>query len=214
MSFEILFENDDLVAIDKPHGSLSTPAREAADPRPCAGRELQARLGIQIFPVHRLDYEVSGLLMFAKTKDAHRGAQAWFEHSAVVKTYEALSSAGSGDFGDWREWRSKIAKGKKRAFEAPHGKDALTRARMTGAEDGLWRWELEPRTGRSHQLRFEMAKHGFPILGDVLYGGRAVPRANWIALRATALDLTAIPDSGRFGLPQVLRAPPLGRYTP
>jgi tRNA pseudouridine32 synthase/23S rRNA pseudouridine746 synthase len=212
MSFEILFENRDLVVADKPHGSLSTPAREASDPRPCVGRELQARLGQQIFPVHRLDFEVSGLLMFAKTKDAHREAQGWFEHSAVRKTYEALSPAGGGDFGEWHEWRSRIAKGKKRAFEAAHGKEAATRARVTGSEDGLWRWELEPLTGRSHQLRFEMAKHQFPILGDVLYGGRPAPQANWIGLRAVALDLTAVPDSGRFGLPQVLRAAPLGRY--
>ncbi len=206
MPIEILFENSHLIAVIKPHGWLSTPGREASDPRPCLGRELQSQLGTQIFPVHRLDFEVSGLLMFAKSKEAHREAQAWFEQSLVAKTYQAYSQPGSGDFREWAEWKSKIAKGKRRAFEAPHGKDSSTRARLIGEVGDLWLWELMPLTGRSHQLRFEMAKHGFPIFGDELYGGVASSKKNWMGLRAVQLDFTLIPDSGRFGLPQTLRA--------
>ena len=164
MPVELLFENSDLVAVDKPHGWLSTPGRDPSDSRPCVGRELQSQLGAQIFPVHRLDFEVSGLLMFAKTKGAHREAQAWFEQSVVRKTYQAFSSPGEGDFREWAKWKSKIAKGKKRAFEAPHGKESMTRARMIGDLKDFWLWELMPLTGRSHQLRFEMAKHGFPVV--------------------------------------------------
>lgn len=206
MCIEILFENSDLIAVDKPHGWLSTPGRDSSDSRRCVGRELQSHLGTQIFPVHRLDFEVSGLLMFAKTKEAHRQAQAWFEQSVVRKTYQAYSQKGSGDFRDWADWKSKIAKGKKRAFEAPHGKDSITRARVIGEVGEWWLWELMPLTGRSHQLRFEMAKHSFPIFGDELYGGVASSQRNWMALRAVQLDFTQIPDAGRFGLPQTLRA--------
>lgn len=211
MSFETLFENAEVIVADKPHGWLSTPARDAADPRPCLGSELQLRLGVQIFPVHRLDFEVSGLLMFAKTKDAHRDTQKWFEESTVRKTYQAFSQPGAGEYGEWAKWHSRIAKGKKRAFEAPHGKESATRARMLKGDADLWLWELQPLTGRSHQLRFEMAKHHFPILGDVLYGGAPVPEKDWIGLRAVELDFTVIPDAGRFGLPQTLRAPDLRR---
>lgn len=211
MSFDIIFENTELIVVDKPHGWLSTPARDAADPRPCVGRDVQTRAGQQIFPVHRLDFEVSGLLMFAKTREAHRDGQRWFEESAVRKTYHALSAPGAGDYEQWAEWHSKLARGKKRAFEAAHGKPSLTRARMVAGDSEYWEWELMPMTGRPHQLRFEMAKHFFPIIGDVLYGGKPAPIENWIGLRAVALDFTVIPDAGRFGLPQVLRAPDLRR---
>jgi tRNA pseudouridine32 synthase / 23S rRNA pseudouridine746 synthase len=208
MSFEILIENSDLIVVDKPHGWLSTPAREVSDPRPCLGRELQSQLGIQIFPVHRLDFEVSGVIMFAKTKVAHREVQAWFEQSVVRKTYQAYSCAGTGagDFREWADWKSRIAKGKKRAFEASHGKDSITSARVIAEVGELWLWELMPLTGRSHQLRFEMAKHGYPIFGDELYGGKAAIEKSWMGLRAVELDFNRIPDAGRFGLPQTLRA--------
>jgi len=211
MSIEIVFENSDVVVADKPHGWLSTPSRDAKDPRPCLGRELQARLGLQIYPVHRLDFEVSGLMMFAKTKDAHRDTQKWFEESVVRKTYQAFSAPGGGGYDEGEEWRSKLVRGKRRTFEAPHGKAAVTRARVTKKEGAYWLWELIPLTGRSHQLRFEMAKHGFPIQGDELYGGAPAPSPDWIGLRAVELDFTVIPEAGRFGLPQTLRVPDLRR---
>ncbi|HMN69804.1 MAG TPA: pseudouridine synthase, partial [Bdellovibrionales bacterium] len=71
----IVFENENLIAVDKPHGWLTTPARSADDPRPCLGRELQAAVGSQVYPVHRLDFEVGGLVLFARTAQAHRVAQ-------------------------------------------------------------------------------------------------------------------------------------------
>jgi tRNA pseudouridine32 synthase/23S rRNA pseudouridine746 synthase len=203
MSFDLVFENEHFAIADKPHGYLCTPARDASDPRPCLGRDLQTRMGHQIYPVHRLDFEVSGLVMFAKTTVSHRESQRWFEHNRIGKTYEALSEPGASVATEWCEWRSKIAKGKRRAFEAAHGKESVTRARFCAAEGNLWKWELMPLTGRPHQLRFEMAKHGFPIWGDVLYGGRAQTLENWIALRGVALDFSAIPE--RFGLPENLR---------
>jgi tRNA pseudouridine32 synthase/23S rRNA pseudouridine746 synthase len=210
LNFEVVFENMDLIAVDKPHGWLTTPAREATDPRPCLGRELQTAVGRQIFPIHRLDFEVSGVVLFAKTKDAHTAAQKWFESGTIVKTYQAFSAA-FGDISEWNEWqvwKSRIAKGKKRAFEAAHGKDAETRVRVIEELNKLFRWELVPMTGRPHQLRFEMYKHGFSILGDVLYGGKEV-RVGWIGLRAVSLNLQRIAPDERFGLPPMLTVEPL-----
>ena len=210
MKFEVVFENTDLIAVDKPHGWLTTPAREATDPRPCLGREVQTALGRQIFPVHRLDFEVSGVVLFAKTKDAHVQAQKWFEVGTIAKTYQAFSSpfGDLSEWKDWRVWKSRIAKGKKRAFEAPHGKDAETRVRAIEDLEEHWRWELMPLTGRPHQLRFEMYKHGFSILGDVLYGGKEV-QPGWIGLRAVELNFQQIAPDDRFGLPPVLTVAPL-----
>ncbi len=202
MSLDLVFQNDDLIVADKPHGWLTTPSRDPKDPRPCLGRDLQKSVGQQIYPVHRLDFEVSGLVLFAKTAIAHREAQSWFEHGLVKKVYEAYSQAGSGHHEDWVEWRSKLAKGKRRAFEAPHGKDSHTRARVVEASPKYWKWELSPVTGRPHQLRFEMFRHGFPILGDALYGGAPIEPSDKILLRATQLDFAGI--EVRFGLPEVL----------
>lgn len=216
MKFSVVHENPHVIVIDKPHGWLTTPAREADDPRPCLGRELQAELGQQIFPVHRLDFEVSGLVIFARTREAHRDTQKWFEDGSIVKTYQALSKM-FGDISEWKEWRqwkSCIAKGKRRAFEAPHGKDAVTRARVIEELNKLWRWELMPLTGRPHQLRFEMSKRGFPILGDTLYGGEKYGgeisgEENWMALRAVQLDLNKVAPDRRFDLPAILTVAPL-----
>lgn len=228
---------------------LSVPGRSgAADQRPCAGRLLEAETGGRIFPVHRLDREVGGLLMFARNPEAHRHACKWFEDHLLQKTYEALvyplvedavdvaalMTAGSKD---WLTWEARLVRGKKRTFDAPHGKPAITRARCLGkksmrgsswdelfvaqghiAEGGREApneghlsagldatlpvcWQLEPVTGRPHQLRWEMARHGMPIVGDTLYGGVPLQSGDVIALRSVGIQFTANVDTGRFGLP-------------
>ena len=81
-----IFENDDFVVVHKAGGVLTVPSHQArADPRPILGIQLQEQLGMQIFPVHRLDYEVTGLVIFAKTRDAHQQANQWFEQQRVKK---------------------------------------------------------------------------------------------------------------------------------
>lgn len=198
---QLLLQNERWVAVDKPALWLTTPARTAEDPRPCLGRKLEAELGVRLFPVHRLDFEVSGIVLFAKDADAHRVMQSWFEHGSIQKTYEAWS-AGGRPVGEWQEWHSKLVRGKRRTFEATHGKESLTRARVVESNSDHARWELMPLTGRPHQLRFEMSKHGSPILGDKLYGGPPWRADESIALRAVKLDLSAIEE--RLGLPEIL----------
>src|SRR5271167_3238945 len=113
MSFVILYETPDLYVVEKPAGWLTTPARAAADPRPCLGRELSAQVGRQIFPVHRLDFEVSGLTVWAKNPAAHTQAQKWFEDQQIDKIYHAYARAGDGPPPEARqEWRSCLVRGK------------------------------------------------------------------------------------------------------
>ncbi len=129
----------------------------------------------------------------------------------MKKTYEAFTPwvGGRKVDGDQVEWAMKILRGKKRAYEAEHGQEAVTRARLLGrVECGdvpLARWELMPLTGRSHQLRVALAKHYAPICGDELYGGKTVTAlalpAAAIALRAMALDFSVIAEVERQGLP-------------
>lgn len=210
----------DFVAVDKPANWLSVPSRyEENDPRPVLGRELEKLLSARLFPVHRLDLEVSGLVLFAKTAEAQRRANGWFERRRVHKTYQGLSL--SRDFSHWPEnlrkadgeivvgeemsWRCRLLRGKRRSYEHEKGDDSRTAAFCEGPDaQGLWRWRLEPLTGRPHQLRFEMSRHGFPLLGDALYGSRR-EWADGIALRAVELDLREIPAEERGSLPELLR---------
>lgn len=204
-----VFENSHWALVDKPAGWLTTPARDKNDPRACLGLELQKQLGIQIFPVHRLDFEVSGLVLFAKNAEAHRVAQGWFERAEIHKIYQAQSLPGEGEPpSEWIEWRSHLLRGKRRAYASPEGKLSLTRARTTQVTEKVWHWELMPLTGRPHQLRFELARNGTPILGDKLYGAPLI-KENQIALRAVQLDLNSVKESERMGLPADIVVDPL-----
>lgn len=230
---QVVFENEHFIACDKPSGVLSVPDRFASD-RPCLGLKLQKNKKLQIFPVHRLDFEVSGLILYAKNSIAHKASQQWFSDKALQKKYLALTSLQNFDHwpshvpaqrdqlilkpGQQFDWQMKILRGKKRSFESPQGDLAITVAKLRGestiddrgSEMKILSWEMYPITGRSHQLRLELSRHGFPILGDQLYGSRHVltPK-QWpygsIALRAVEVSFYTDSDHAeafkKWGLP-------------
>lgn len=203
----IQFENEHFVVADKPTGVLSVPSRyEHEDNRRVLGRELEAQLSMRLIPVHRLDFEVGGLILFAKNELAHQKASALFESREVTKIYQALTenqNASAPSLGAMNEWQSILVRGKKRAFEAPHGKIAVTRAKQTEVlENGTIRWALEPLTGRGHQLRYECAKRGFMIIGDSLYGAKLPWPAGGIALKAISVEFLDQAFCKRFGIPK------------
>jgi tRNA pseudouridine32 synthase/23S rRNA pseudouridine746 synthase len=174
MSFiPIIFENAELVVAEKAPETLSVDSRMGVEEkRPVFSRLLQKQVGLkQIFPVHRLDYEVGGLMIFAKSQESHRLLNTAFESRDVEKQYLAVSASQNLAPEGLQLWESLIVRGKKRSFHAPHGKEARTRAECLESHGHLSFWRLEPLTGRAHQLRLEMATHGFPIVGDLLYGG-------------------------------------------
>lgn len=209
---KVLFQNEYFVVVDKPAGMLSVPGRfPEKDLRPVVGLILQKELSMKVYPVHRLDYEVSGLLLFAKTSEAHRSANRWFEKKLIHKIYKALTTRSEQSklnltTSDFFEWNSKILRGKKRAYESPVGQVAKTRARFLGLENNYFHWELEPVTGRSHQLRYELSKQGFPILGDRLYGSEINYGTNTIALRAVKM-IFPLSEIGKWGLPAQIEIP-------
>ncbi len=217
---KVVFENENFIVCDKPSEVLSTPDRHGSD-RPCLGLEIQKKLNIQIYPVHRLDFEVSGLILYAKNKTAHKASQDWFLKKFITKKYLALTH--KQDFSHWPEnvptvrdpiimqtdqsffWKTQIQRGKRRSFESAHGEWAETQAQVASAEKELISWNLFPLTGKPHQLRLELSRRGFPILGDALYGSKVkITPDIWqhgsIALRAVEIDLAAI--NNRMGLPE------------
>lgn len=216
----VVWQSPSLVLVDKAPLVLTVPGRQGeADPRPVLGRWLEGQLGERLWPVHRLDLEVSGLVLFARTAQAHRVASRAFELRQVKKTYEALTSfAGAAPVaGERFTWQSKLVRGKRRSFEAPHGQWACTHATCEGVVDAagagefwshtpLCRWRLEPETGKPHQLRVHLANAGHPITGDRLYGGAAC-EAPGIALRAVELHFTDEAQSRLLGLTGPLQVP-------
>lgn len=205
---KIVFENENFIAVDKEPSVLTVPSRlGAADSRPCLGIELQNKIGGQIFPVHRLDFEVSGLVLFAKSAAAHKSANLFFESREVQKTYHAVTSfekSAPPKNGETFEWNQKLVRGKKRTFIADHGQESITSAKVLECSDSSILWQLEPKTGRSHQLRVALSSHGYPIHGDALYGSKASYGVNSIALRSIRLNFTHAHEAIKFGLPQII----------
>jgi len=187
--------DDALLLAEKPAGLLSVPGR-AEENRDCVVARLQAHYP-DALTVHRLDQVTSGLLLHARGKAMQAALSAQFERRQVGKRYEALVQGlvedESGEIAlplicDWPN-RPK----QKVDFEL--GKPALTRWRVMtrDADAQCTRLELEPVTGRSHQLRLHLASIGHPIVGDVLYG--AAPAAR-VCLHARSLAFVH-PRSGQ-----------------
>ncbi len=203
----VVFENENFVVLDKPSNQLSIPGRfETELDSGSLLTELTEKYKRHIFVVHRLDREVSGLIVYAKNDHAHAVACNWFEHRTVEKQYEALSESADGKWpnvGEKFKWESMLLKGKKRAYEKPFGKRAITEAEFLGVTEHqgqtVGRWKLIPKTGRSHQLRFELFKRGFPILGDALYGAKGKFQTG-IALRAISLNFSHCREAKEYGL--------------
>lgn len=212
-----LFESADVVALEKPAGFLSVPSiKGKADPRPVVGLIAQKKWG-SLYPVHRLDLEVAGVLLFARNPQSQKKLHHIWEDGEVQKIYRALSRAQS--FEHWPVaiagadlefrmvssegvWESKIVQGKKRSFVAEHGDLSQTHYKLETQMDDVLQWRLSPLTGRRHQLRLEMSRHGFPLIGDSLYGGDKT--ANEIALVAESLQFThkrnlQLPDGIELG---------------
>lgn len=218
---QIIFENENFVVCNKPALVLSVPARESDDPRGCLGIELQRKYKHPVFPVHRLDYEVSGLIIYALNSKAHKQAQDWFMKKTISKKY--VATTGRQDFSHWPDnvptdrkvidlsvdtsfyWTTKIQRGKKRSFESEHGEWAETEAQVSEQNADTVSWNLYPLTGKPHQLRFELARRGFPIHGDQLYGSKVKLSRPGIALTAVELNLSEVEN--KLGLPTKIELP-------
>ncbi len=166
----ILYQDDWLVVADKPHFLPVTPTGRYVQQSLLV--RLKRRLGIHsLAPIHRIDRETAGLVLFAvqpATRDAYH---ALFRDRAVAKTYEALAPApGTLDFP--RIHRSRVLDDEHAFFrmvEAPGEPNSETRIDVLEVRGTRARYRLQPLTGRRHQLRVNMNALGLPIVGDQLY---------------------------------------------
>ncbi len=184
----ILFEDEHLLVINKPPG-INT---HAVNIDGSAGiydwlRHREPRWAT-LATHQRLDKETSGVLLFAKTREANQWLARRFELREVRKTYQLLTDRDPGQLP--RRIKSQIYKAGGNDFRTidahEDGRDADTEFQLIGREGGHWLIEAIPFTGRTHQIRLHARDAGFPILGDETYGGTPFTR---LCLHAHVLEL-------------------------
>ncbi len=176
LELAIVYEDEDLIAIDKPSGLLSVPGR-SVDLQDSVLTRLRA-VYPEIHSVHRLDRDTSGILLFARNQATYQQLSQQFEARQVMKIYEAILGgvieleSGSIDLPLWGDPLDRP----RQQVNFDLGKPSLTKFTILGYVDGHTRMEFRPVTGRTHQLRVHAADVqglGVTILGDRLYGCQA-----------------------------------------
>jgi tRNA pseudouridine32 synthase/23S rRNA pseudouridine746 synthase len=169
----VLFEDDLLVAADKPHFLPVTPSGQYLQETLLI--RLRRQLGVPgLTPLHRIDRETAGVVLFAKQPSICAGYQALFAGRKIIKCYQAIARADARlQFPLTRA--SHLVTGdhfmQMREDEAPPGArpNAQTEIELMETRGAWARYRLRPATGKRHQLRVHMAALGLPILGDRIY---------------------------------------------
>jgi len=193
---QILHHDADCVAVLKPAGVAAIP--EKRDDLSCLSALLSAQLGTPVMPVHRLDKEVSGVMLYALHPDAHRFLNTAFEQRHVHKTYQALvHGVIAEDQGVIARPIREFGSGRM-GVDDLKGKPSETRFSVLKRSDRFTLTELSPQTGRRHQLRVHLYSIGHPIVGDTRYGDKALQAGfSRLMLTSTGIDLT-LPSGKRL----------------
>lgn len=181
MPLDIVYEDDAVIVINKPAGMVVHPAPGNPDKtlvnallfhcHDLSGIGGVLRPGI----VHRLDKDTSGLIVAAKSDEVHRHLSAQFAKYDVRKKYLAL--VWGNVKGDQGEIAAAVGRHpvdrKKMSTKSKHGRDALTLWRVRERFGMATLLEVEIKTGRTHQIRVHLSDHGYPVVGDAVYGNSA-----------------------------------------
>ena len=162
---EFLHTDPEIVAILKPVGMDSEREVPAA---------IAAELGGEVFPVHRLDKNVGGCMVYARTRRAAAALSRAVQDGTMKKEYVALVHGAVPESGDWEDllWKDSA---KNKVFVVKRERRGVKRARLEftrlrSGDPALVRIVLH--TGRSHQIRVQFSSRGFPLVGDHKYGAR------------------------------------------
>lgn len=192
-----LHADADLLVLVKPSGLLCVPGR-GPDKQDCLSARVQC-CWPEALIVHRLDQATSGLVLMARNLATQRALSTAFAERRIHKSYQAVvqglwtppdmrSAWQLIDLPIAADWEHRPL----RVIDSVHGKPSQTRWRVLAANTAAQttQVELEPLTGRTHQLRVHLAACGHPILGDALYADAAtLARSPRLLLHATALGL-------------------------
>ncbi len=171
---ELLAMENGLLVLNKRPGVPTLSSRpEEPSTHSAALALVERRVGRarRLYPVHRLDRETSGLLLMALDTDSARQLSAAFEQRTARKTYQALVHGVPPEEGVIEAALGKAGRHGKMKVRQDDGKPATTSFRVLERFGPVAWIELEPRSGRTHQIRVHLAHAGFPIAGDSRYGG-------------------------------------------
>lgn len=162
---DILYSDRDLAVCIKPVG-LDSEAEVPA--------ELKKALGGEFFPIHRLDKNVGGVMVFARTKQAAAALSKAVQEGRMVKEYVAMVHGTPPESGDWEDFLFKDSR-KNKVFAVKKERKGVKYARLeferlSAGETSMVHVRLH--TGRSHQIRVQFSSRGFPLVGDHKYGSR------------------------------------------
>lgn len=180
----IVYEDDYLLVVNKPQGMVVHPANGNPDGTlvnallyHCAGRLSTINGVIRPGIVHRIDKDTAGLLIVAKTDEAHRGLAEQIAVHSFTRRYEAIVDGNlkKDEFTlDYPIGRSEKDR-KKMAVTTKNSRSAVTHCRVLERFSGYTHVELTLETGRTHQIRVHMAHIGHPVTGDFVYGKKTNP---------------------------------------
>lgn len=167
---EVLFQNRDIVACVKPVG---------VDSEKELPQMLAETLGGEFFVIHRLDKNVGGVMVLARTKAAAAELSRTVQQGSMVKEYVAMVHGTPPEYGDWSDllWKDSA---KNKVFVVKRERKGVKKARLEyhrleAGETALVHVRLH--TGRSHQIRVQFSGRGFPLVGDHKYGARDAQNA-------------------------------------
>ena len=160
---QILCETRDFVVCVKPVGLDSEMQVPAA---------LKEQIGTDLFALHRLDKNVGGVMVYARTKAAAASLSKAIQNGQMVKEYVAKVHGNPPENGDWTDLLFKDSR-KNKVFVVKKARSGVKEARLCFRHLGEGLVHVRLYTGRSHQIRVQFASRGFPLIGDHKYGSRA-----------------------------------------
>ncbi len=179
LPFPICYEDDWLLAIEKPAGLLAVASdkeRERTAYRMVLDHQRAKDEQAQLHVVHRLDQDTSGLLLFAKSREVKEKLQADWERLVQERVYVAVvSGAPKEREGVVRSYLKETATHLVYSTNDPRGKEAITEYQVKKSANGYSLLELYLHTGRKNQIRVHMKDLGCPVVGDRKYGGEKSP---------------------------------------
>lgn len=208
---DILFEDDALIVVNKPAGILTVPLDEESDEpsmQDVVGEHWRSH-GRDPLVVHRIDRDTSGLVVFARTRDAARALKTQFLTRDAERRYlaivEGVPAAGETVWRDLLEWDSRRLRQRVVVSRRGRAVEALTHVRLVESLGVAALVELSLVTGRQHQIRAQAEQHGHPLVGERIYRNTApLVEASRQMLHAAGLGFMH-PKSRQ---PLALEAPP------
>jgi len=181
---KIVYEDDQLVVINKPAGLLSV-ATEMENELTAHGLLKERFHNPKVYPIHRLDRETSGLLVFAYTEEARDALKDQLEKRTMYREYRALVHGRPGK-GTWHSYLTENPLMRVVTCSRAEGKEAITHFETIKEVGDCSLLKLRLKSGRKHQIRVQAADAGFPVVGDQKYGLEE-DRGKQLQLQAVAL---------------------------